>query len=183
MAKQVSIGEGDKIHTAQFYIITDLSDSGLTGHTIDVGYYFYKPITVVDDTVLLTINKYPTNDPKYKNYYTCPDYNGKLGVQKVRLNYISFEHWEACEMGKACPTITFTRKKDQRNWFLLMPCGGTQTSVTVSGIDNSFSKTINLVAKDCPPRLELTNMPDGKYTANMLACGLGGTVSFIIKTK
>lgn len=182
LAKQVSAGWGDKVHIAQFYIIKDLSDSSLTGRTIDVGYHFYKPIVVVDDTVLLTIYKY-NNEPKFKNYYICPDYNGKTGVQKVKLNYISFEYWEACEMGKPCPTITFTRKKDKPNWFLLMPCGGTQTSITVSGIDNSFSKKMNLVHADCPPWIELTNLPDGKYAANMLACGLGGGVSFTIKTE
>lgn len=183
LAKLVSIDlSGDKLRTATYYIIKDISDSSLTGRTINIGYTFFNPIVVVEDTVLITVHRY-NNSPKFKKYFFFPDYNGKLGVQKVKLDYIGFEHWEACEMGKPCPTITFTRKKDQPNSFLLMPCGGTQTSVTVSGIDNSVSKKMNLTAEDCPPWVELTSFPDGRYAANMYACGLGGGVRFIIKTE
>ncbi len=64
-----------------------------------------------------------------------------------------------------------------------MPCGGTETKVTVSSSDIFFSLKQHLFHDKCPPLLELTNLKDGKYFAQMIACGLGGQVEFDLTTK
>ena len=65
-----------------------------------------------------------------------------------------------------------------------MPCGGTSTSVTLtaSGQSNPIQKT-DVRNFECPPVFELTNLSDGKYFANMLACGLGGSIEINITTE
>jgi hypothetical protein len=61
-----------------------------------------------------------------------------------------------------------------------MPCGGTETAITISG--QNFYKDLHFFHDCCPPYLELTNLNDGQYSANMSACGLGGSVSFHLTT-
>jgi len=63
-----------------------------------------------------------------------------------------------------------------------MPCGGTETTITISG--QNFKKKLHLFHDSCPPYLELTNLNDGQYSVNMIACGLGGTIIFnLVTTK
>ena len=65
-----------------------------------------------------------------------------------------------------------------------MPYGGTATTVTLTG--QGQEKPIHQVVishKDCPPTFDLTGLPDGKYGAKMLACGLGGRITLYLKTK
>ena len=63
-----------------------------------------------------------------------------------------------------------------------MPYSGTETSITVSSSDKCFLQTQNIFHDNCPPFLNLTDLKDGKYIANMLGCGLGGSVEFNLKT-
>ncbi|MEO9144406.1 MAG: hypothetical protein ABI237_02525, partial [Ginsengibacter sp.] len=117
-----------------------------------------------------------------KNYFICPDYNGKIGIQKAKIEFIDFDYWEGCETGKGdCRPLTFARTKAEKNWFLIMPCGGTETAITISG--QNFNKELHLFHKHCPPYLDLTNLNDGQYSANMRAGGLGGTVTINLETK
>ncbi|MCZ2357356.1 MAG: hypothetical protein LC115_11850 [Bacteroidia bacterium] len=116
-----------------------------------------------------------------KNYFICPNYDGTANIQKAKVEYIGFDYWEGCETGKGnCNPLTFKRTKNEKNWFLLMPCGGTETAITISG--KSFSKELHLYHDNCPPYIELTSLTDGQYTANMRACGLGATVTFNLTT-
>ena len=181
LAKLVSVGEGSKIYIAEYKIIKDFTDTTFAD-TIKVGYYFYKDNTLQFDTVFLTLTKYE-GQTKVENYFICPDYDAKLGIQKAKVNYVDFDYWEGCETGKGeCKPLNFTRTKEEKNWFLIMPCGGTETSMTVSSSDNYFLQTQNIFHDKCPPFLNLTDLKDGKYFANMLACGLGGSVEFNLKT-
>jgi hypothetical protein len=74
------------------------------------------------------------------------------------------------------------------NWFLIMPCGGKATTVTLSkskGIPNENEtiqkyETINF---ECPPIFDLTDLIDRKYFAYMLSCGLGGQIEINLKTQ
>lgn len=183
LAKFVSYDGGDKIHFSKFVILKDFTATIPEGDTITVGYYFYKALEQNLDTVLLTLKKYD-GQTNIKNYFICPDYDTKIGIQKAKIDIIGLSYWEDCEKGKKeCTPLTFTRAKDGEKWFLLMPCGGTETSISVSSSDNSFSIKQHLFAKNCPPYLELTNLKNGKYFANMTACGLGGSVEFNLKTK
>lgn len=182
LAKLISPGEGSKIYIAKYKIIKDFTDSTFAD-TIHVGYYFYKDNAQPFDTVLLTLNKYE-GKTALANYFICPDYDARSGIQKAKISFIDFDYWEGCETGKGdCKPLTFTRTKDEKNWFLIMPCGGTETSVTVSSADNTFSQKQHLFHDGCPPFLELTNLKDGKYFANMFACGLGGGVQFNLITS
>lgn len=182
LAKLVSGGEGSKIHIAKYKIIKDFTDT-IFADTINVGYYFYKDNTQQFDTVLLTLTKYE-GQTTVENYFICPDYDAKLGIQKAKVNFIDFAYWEGCETGKGkCKPLNFTRMKDEKNWYLIMPCGGTETSITVSSPDKTFSQEQHLLHDKCPPFLALTDLKDGKYFANMRACGLGGQVEFNLTTN
>ena len=181
LAKFISFEGGDKIHCAKFKVIKDLSDTLIVSDTITVGFYNYKLPENDLDYVLLTLNRYD-GKTSLKNYYICPDYDGKGGVQKVKIDFIDSDYWEGCETGKGeCKPLTFTRPLTEKSWFLVMPCGGTQTTIYISG--QSFSKELHLSYRQCPPYLELTDLADGKYSAYMLACGLGGSVNFILTTQ
>lgn len=180
LAKLISFEGGDKIHFAKFKIIKNLSDSLVVNDTIIVGYYNYKEPDENIDNVLMTIEKYD-DQTLMKNYFICPEYDGKNNIQKAKIEYIDFDYWEGCETGKGdCKPLAFSRTEKEKNWFLIMPCGGTETAIEISG--NNFSKEIHLLHDNCPPYLELTRLKDGQYSANMMACGLGGTVTFNLTT-
>jgi hypothetical protein len=164
LAKLVS----NEKNSSGFAILKDFSDTTIAGKTITVGHYYSKENF---DTVLLTLNK-----ESVENYYIC------TSIQKAKISYISFDYWNDCETGKGkCNPLTFTRNNQEKNWFLIMPCGGTETKIIVSG--NSFNQQIHINHRGCPPFIELTNLPDGEYHANMFACGLGGGVTFNLKTN
>ena len=130
----------------------------------------------------MTLKKYE-GQTQIKNYFICPNYDATLGIQRAKISYIDFEYWENCETGKGeCKPLNFTRTKDEKNWFLIMPCGGTETSVTVSSADNTYSQKQHLFHDKCPPFLALTDLKDGKYFAQMMASGLGGRVEFNLRT-
>ncbi len=181
LAKLVSGGKGSKIYIARYKILKDFTDTTFA-ETINVGYYFYKDNTQQFDTVLLTLIKYE-GQTELENYFVCPEYDAKVGIQQAKINFIDFDYWEGCETGKGeCHPLKFTRTKDEKNWYLIMPCGGTETKVIVSSSDNTFSQQQHLFSVGCPPFLALTDLKDGKYFAQMMACGLGGRVEFNLTT-
>jgi hypothetical protein len=181
LAKLISFEGGDKLHSAKFKVIKCLNDSIQLKDTISVWYYNYLQPDTNIDTVLLTLNRYDRQSHLIKNNLHCIENNGKTGITKAKINYIAFDYWEGCETGKGnCKPLTFSRNSDNKNWFLIMPCGGTETAITISG--QNFNKELHLFSNNCPPYLDLSNLTDGKYNANMRACGLGGTVTFNLKT-
>lgn len=181
LAKFISYEGGDKIHLVKFKIIKDFSDTLIISDTILVGYNNNKQPEGALKNVLLTINKY-NEQTQLKNYYICPDYDGKVGIQGVKIDYVDFEYWEGCETENGdCIPLTFSRTRNDKKWFLIMPCGGTETSISITG--NNFKKQLHLFHDNCPPFLELSSLEDGMYTASMMACGLGGTINFTLTTK
>jgi hypothetical protein len=176
IANLISPIEGSKIHIAEYKIIKVIKGV-LTNDTIKVGYYGWNQNETAPDTALLTLTTY-TGGTKTKDYYIFPEYNARKGIESVRISTVNFDYWEGCETGKSdCKPLKFVRTKKDENLFLFMPCGGTQTSVTLSasGKEEPIQK-LRIVSSECPPVFDLTNLMDGKYFAYMLACGLGGQI-------
>lgn len=185
IAKLVSSGVGSKVYIAEYEVIKTIKGK-VSNDTIKVGYYSYIEYEKVPDTALLTLNSY-TGNTKIKDYYIFPDYNPNKGLEKVKISTINFDYFESCETGK-CNPLNFTRKSKSENWFLIMPCGGTATTVTLSkqqGIpkEKSIIQKTEITHSECPPIFDLTNLTDGKYYTYMLACGLGGQVEINLKTE
>ena len=183
IAKLVTPGQGSKIYVAKYKVIKAIKGT-VTNDTIQVGYYFYNEPKNMSDTVLLNLTTY-AGDTKTNNYYIFPNYDAVNGIEKVKLSYIDFDYWEGCETGKGeCNPLTFTRDSVHEKWYLIMPCGGTQTDITFTASgQKSPIKQVSLGFPDCPPIFELTKVPDGKYFAYMLACGLGGQIEINLKTE
>jgi len=183
IAKLLTFGQGSKIHTAKYKVIKTIKGL-VTNDTIQVGYYSYHEPKNMPDTVLLHLTTY-TRETKATDYYIFPNYDAINGIEQVKLSYVDFDYWEGCETGnEECKPITFTRDSISEKWYLIMPCGGTQTHITFtkSG-QKSPVKEVSLGFPDCPPVFELTNVLDGKYFAYMLACGLGGQIEINIRTE
>ena len=187
IAKLVTQGQGSKIHIAKYKVIKTIKGK-VTNDTIQVGYYFYNEYKNAPDTALLTLTTY-TGNTKTKDYYIFPNYNAKEGIENVKISFVDFDYWEGCETGKGeCKPLNFTRKAYNEKWFLILPYGGTATTVTLSkqqGINkgNEIIQKSEISHSECPPVFELTNLKDGKYYAYMLSCGLGGQIEINIKTK
>ena len=108
-------------------------------------------------------------------------------VQKP-ITSVQLKFWEGCETGtEECQTLIFNRESLLRNVFLVTPCGGTSTSVSLYSADEIIFKDspimkISVSTEDCPPKLTLTGLPDGEYVVNMSACHLGGGIKFSLVT-
>ena len=187
IAKLVSSGVGSKIHIAKYQVIKTIKGK-VTNDTIQVGYYFYNEYGNSPDSALLTLTTYAGNT-KIKDYYIFPDYNAKKGIEKVNISKVDFDYWEGYETGEGdCKPLTFYRNSINEKWFLIMPCEGTTTSVTLSkqqGIakESDVIQKQEITHRECPTIFDLTNLTDGKYYAYMLACGLGGQIEINIKTE
>jgi len=187
IAKLISPGQGSKIYIAEYKVIKVIKGT-LTNDTIKVGYYFYNEFQNVPDTALLNLTTF-TGDTKTTDYYIFPDYDAKKGIEKVKISFVDFDYWEGCETGKGdCNPLTFFRSSKEENWFLIMPCGGSFTTVTLSEKrsipkENESIQICEIDYSNCPPIFDLTYLKDGKYFAYMLACGLGGQIEINIKTE
>lgn len=98
---------------------------------------------------------------------------------------IDFDYWEGCETGKSpCMPLVFNRGTEKDSINLIMPCGGTGTTVQlfVDGSEEPI-RTTGVYYDDCPPTFDLTGLADGMYSAYMTACGLGGEVKFKLTTE
>ncbi len=180
LAKFIQNNGGDKIQTIKYKILKNLSENEIP-ETIEVGFYNYKVYEEKQDTVLLTIENYTLQ--KFKNYYVFPDFDAKKGIENVSIDYVDFKYWENCETSNECNPLNFSRKSEIGRYFLIMPCGGTFTDLTLtkSGEINPI-KTVKIKNSKCPPYLELSELKDGKYFVNMIACNLGGKIEFNLKT-
>ena len=106
------------------------------------------------------------------------------GQSQPKTEKISYDYWLGCETGQGdCLPLEFRRPEAGKAWHLIMPCGGTMTDILVESEAHDFSQKIKVLAADCPPSLDLTGLKDGKYTATMLACNLGGTVHFELRSR
>ena len=105
---------------------------------------------------------------------------------KLNKNFIvktlDFDYLEGCETGKGnCKPIEIFR---QNSVLLVFPSGGTQSDVYLHCAKN---KNLQLhdkkVSGQDKPTLNLTNLDDGEYAANIISCGLGGSCLVRLKTK
>jgi len=106
-------------------------------------------------------------------------------ASKNREFVIDFDYWEGCETGMSpCTPLKFKRSAEMDSINLVMPCGGTATTVKLfkEGSDKPI-RTTSIGANECPPTFDLTGLPDGTYSAYMIACGLGGEVVFKLATE
>lgn len=181
LAQQIEEGEGSKIYIATYKVLKVL-EGDLKTSTILVGYAAYQGINHSSEPVLLTLLKYQGN-ASFKNYYHYPNYNALEGAEIVDLFRIDRDYWEGCETGiGVCEPLTFYRNSKRKKAFLFVPCGGTSTTISLlSQNEVLFMNTLGV--EDCPPLLDLTKLVDGKYRASMLSCGLGGGISFRLRTK
>lgn len=186
IARLVSSGQGKEIHTDKYKVLKVLKGK-VNKSFIDV-YYYPKDLPNSPDTVLLHLLRFP-GDTNTVGCYMFPDYDAKKGIEKVKLSYVSFDDWEKCETGIGdCKPLTFTRNLKTKYWFLIMPCGGSYTTLTLSqkpGIpkENDIIQKEEISNSECPPIFNLTQLEDGKYFAYMLACSLGGQIELNLKTE
>lgn len=181
LARQVEVGEGSKIYIAKYKVLKVI-EGVLKAPTISVGYANYLGISHATETVLLTLVKYD-GETSIQNYYHFPNYNALKGAEIVNLFFINRDDWKDCEKGEeTCLPLDFYRDQKFKKSFLLLPCGGTSTAVTLSDSKRELWKN-NYTVEDCPPIIDVTKLVNGKYNVHMLACGLGGLVQFNLKTK
>jgi hypothetical protein len=110
---------------------------------------------------------------------------------------VDFNYMEGCETGKGdCKPVEMKRHYLHDIVKVIFPNGGTQSSVYLYR-DTAFTKWMKGKPLDQPkplrhdqkvagqgnPVLDLTGLPDGKYTSQMLSCGVGGTFELTIKTE
>jgi len=180
IGKLIDDGAGGKLHVAKFEIIKNFSRLRLLD-TISVRYYSYKKVLSRNDFYVLTLLEYSSkfeSDP----YFIFPQHDVSLVVEKVSVNFIDFKYWENCETGKGdCNSLVFERPKSNEKWFLRMPCGGTQTSISING--PNYKEELEMDVGGCPPLLNMSNFKDGGYSAHMMACGLGGSIGFRLVSK
>ena len=98
---------------------------------------------------------------------------------------LDFDYLEGCETGKGnCKPIEIFRQNRQDSVLLVFPSGGTQSDVYLHSAKN---KKLELhdkkVSGQGKPTLNLTNLDDGEYSANIISCGLGGSCLVRLKTK
>ncbi|MEO0468646.1 MAG: hypothetical protein AAF206_03425 [Bacteroidota bacterium] len=97
---------------------------------------------------------------------------------------VSYDHMLACETGEGpCDTLQFVRPADADYVKLVMPCGGTQTTLILHQADfNHPISEQHFRHEDCPPQIDLTGLADGIYMVNVFSCGLGGGLTFDLTT-
>lgn len=111
--------------------------------------------------------------------------SGQTKEKKTLKFSVDRDYWEGCETGQGeCKPLLFERNSKEDSVVLIMPCGGTFTTVNLTRAGQKDPiKTLSIGHKDCPPTFDLTGMADGEYGAYMLACGLGGPIKFTLRTK
>ena len=111
---------------------------------------------------------------------------GQTNLNKnVVVQILDFDYLVGCETGKGnCKPIEIFRKSMQDSVILIFPSGGTESDVYLRDTKN---KNLELhdkkVSGQGKPSLNLTNLDDGEYTANIISCGLGGSCLVRLKTK
>ena len=98
---------------------------------------------------------------------------------------IDASHWENCETGEGkCDTLIIKRKSINENIQLIMPCGGTYTTVKLYGDNKEMPlHSLSIGYEECPPTFNITKLIDGDYSIYMMACNLGGEIIFKLKTE
>jgi len=178
IAKRIAPAQCDKMCIARYSILKNVQGTP-SNTTIEIGCQPDKQLDNSPETALLTI--IPT---KLKDYYIFPDYDERKGVENAKFDSVDRAYWEACETGNGpCKPLAFSRTADQKQWFLVVPCGGTYTSVKLTDGNGKRVREINAKYGECPLMLDLSNLPDGKYFATMVSAGLNGKIEINLQTR
>ena len=105
--------------------------------------------------------------------------------KSIVIQTLDFTYLEGCETGKGdCLPIEIVRQCKNDSVLLIFPSDGTESDVYLHSTSN---KNLKLHDKKFlgqgKPTLNLTNLDDGEYSANIISCGLGGSCLVRIKTK
>ncbi len=111
--------------------------------------------------------------------------------EKFREINVPAEYIEACETGEGeCLPIIIQRKTTNEKIKLVMPMGGTFTSIYLYDAPYNLDEKANPLLEGTyyfqdkeRPVFNLTEIKDGRYVVHMLACGLGGFFSIELKTE
>ncbi|MDI9364228.1 MAG: hypothetical protein QM541_04700 [Flavobacterium sp.] len=105
--------------------------------------------------------------------------------KKIVIKTLDFSYLEGCETGKGdCKPIEIIRQNKQDSVILIFPSGGTVSDVYLHSTKNKkFELHDKRFAGQGKPTLNLTNLEDGEYSANIISCGLGGSCLVRLKTK
>ena len=167
--------DGSKIYIAKYKVLKSITGT-VDSKIISVAYLRSQlPQELLDTSVLTLIKRKGDTLP---NYYIFPNSNPKEGIASVQIDSVSHQYWEACEKGEAsCKPLHFQRDNSYDYWFLIIPCGGTKTDVSLrkKGEENPIAK-LSLNSAECPPIFELSNLSNGIYHGYMISCGLGGGI-------
>ena len=121
---------------------------------------------------------------KLKDYYIFPDYDESKGIENAKFDSVDRAYLEACETGSGpCKPLSFSRNSDQKQWFLMVPCGGTYTSVKLTDANGKRIREINAKYGECPPMLDLSTVPDGKYYVTIVSAALNGKIEINLTTR
>lgn len=101
------------------------------------------------------------------------------------MQTLHFAYLEGCETGKGdCKPIEIVRQNKQDSVVLIFPSGGTESDVYLRSSKNKMVELHDKkLAGQGKPTLNLTNLDDGEYYANIISCGLGGSCLIRLKTK
>ncbi|HAS39545.1 MAG TPA: hypothetical protein DCS93_03660 [Microscillaceae bacterium] len=188
LAKLLSYEGGSKVQIAKYQVLKKVQGKA-SNKIIRVGYYFYNALKKMPKTALLKIEKY-TGNVDIQDYYIFPNYDPKKGIENVPIHTVTFKEWEACEKAlKSCKPASITRSVKGQKSYLILPCGGTLTTATLSAQPGLPTKATQVIQKievssaKCPPVFELTHLKDGKYFVYLMGCGLGGPMEIILKSN
>ena len=65
----------------------------------------------------------------------------------------------------------------------MVPCGGTYTSVKLTDANGKRIREINAKYGECPPMLDLSAVPDGKYYVTIVSAALNGKIEINLTTR
>ena len=178
IAKRISAVECDKMCIAKYSILKNVQ--GTTSNSIiEIGCQPDKRLDNSPETALITI--IPT---KLKDYYIFPEYDERKGVENAKFDSVDRAYLEACEAGSGpCKPLALNRNADQKQWFLVMPCGGTYTSIKLTDANGKRVREINAKYGECPVMLDISTVPDGKYFVSIISAALNGKIEINLTTR
>ena len=135
----------------------------------------------VKDTVLLTVIRHNDSDIPSFNF---PEYDAKNNAEKVKLFVVYHDFMEGCETGQGlCEDQVFTRDFAGQPAFIIMPCGGTFSTVYLRHSSALLVQEKSVKAAECPPFFDVTDLKDGDFSISMMSCGLGGAFNIKLKSS
>lgn len=187
IAEKISEGKGDNVQIAKFKVLATFYEDIYERDTIYVVYHFHTvpENQSLPDTALLSLNKYE-GDSSNTHFWAAVDYHAGKNIQPAKVDILYFDQFESFTDKT---TLDLTRKKGQRNWYIIMPFGGSVINALLlkkplkpGHPENWVLQSSDAAWPEPLPALNLSDIKDGKYYIGLSACNLGGTVKIRIKT-